>query len=452
MTHPSVMPATLEEPVAPSPPALRLHGRWLFLARGLWLVLAAGMLETWIFGLMAYSGVLRTVCPPSTVQCPLWQLTPANVLALRHLGLSVAAYANAFIAYEIVVSLVFILVGALIFWRKSHEWLGLVVSFLLLLFGTAGISDTLAVMPPAHTPAPLVALATASGICVAVLQWPGLGFFLVTFPTGRFVPRWSWAIVLLWVAQLAFFWIDSLGLIIWPVWLFIPVVGLTWGSTMVVQLYRYRRAYSPVERQQTKWLVFGVSVAVLIEVISSVAAILVPGLNAADSPYQLLSGFFAGLMFMAIPLALGTAILRYRLWDIDVIIRLTLIYGALTAILAAVYFGVVIAAQSLGEQLTGELSPPAWVIVLSTLLIAALFNPLRHLLQTVIDRRFYRSKYDAVRTLEAFAMTLRTELDLAELSAHLLDVVQETMQPTHVSLWLRGDSPPETPGPPERHP
>jgi hypothetical protein len=202
------------------------------------------------------------------------------------------------------------------------------------------------------------------------------------------------------------------------------------GFGLGAVVLRYRGG-SEVERQQIKWLVFGCAVF---------AAVYVPSLWLAwggtswafSSAWQVL--FVPGLM--AIPLSIAMAILRYRLWDIDVIIRRTLVYSVLTALLGLMYFGSVLALQALLRGVSGGETPV--VIVLSTLLIAALAAPLRRRVQAVIDRRFYRRKYDAARTLAAFGEQARDETDLERLSARLRGVVEETVQPESVGLWLRG--------------
>src|SRR5260221_14355561 len=173
----------------------------------------------------------------------------------------------------------------------------------------------------------------------------------------------------------------------------------------------------------------------MVEVLNLVIGGLVPAFNQPDSPYRLTRATMTIIFFLLIPPSIGIAILRYRLWDIDVLINRTLVYGTLTVILTVVYVGLVIGLQALLRGIISQDNSVA--IVISTLAIAALFQPLRHRLQRVIDRRFYRSKYDAAKIVAAFSATLRQEVDLDQLSEQLVAVVQETVQPTFVSLWLR---------------
>ena len=193
------------------------------------------------------------------------------------------------------------------------------------------------------------------------------------------------------------------------------------------------------EREQIKWLAFGASLLGL-----GFSTYAIPGTiwqgdaGGANPLWAKLLEDAVTLSFAGIPVAVGIAILRYRLYEIDLIINRTLVYGALTATLVAVYVGNVVLLQEALRALIGHESQLA--VVASTLLIAALFNPLRHRIQTFIDRRFYRKKYDAAKTLEAFSAKLRDETDLAALSDDLVGVVKETMQPAHVSLWLRPDT------------
>ena len=149
----------------------------------------------------------------------------------------------------------------------------------------------------------------------------------------------------------------------------------------------------------------------------------------------------AVLGFAGVLVAIGFAVLKYRLYDIDLLINRTLVYGSLTTMLVAVYFGSVATTQAILRALTGQTEQPQLAIVVSTLVIAALVNPLRRRIQSFIDRRFYRRKYDARKTLEDFSARLRDETDLETLNGDLADVIRETMQPAHVSLWLRPNRP-----------
>jgi hypothetical protein len=192
---------------------------------------------------------------------------------------------------------------------------------------------------------------------------------------------------------------------------------------------RFRRARG-IERQQLKWFVYAMAIGACGGVCVTLVVFLPLAINLVGSVWF--------LMTVGMPIAAGIAILRYRLYDIDIIIKRTLVYGSLTAILATFYFGLVIGAQTLTQALTGkQAGQQPVVIVLSTLLIAALFQPLRTRLQRWIDRRFYRSRYNAAKLVAAFSVALRSEVDLAHLNEHLLTVIEETMRPASVSLWLR---------------
>jgi hypothetical protein len=202
---------------------------------------------------------------------------------------------------------------------------------------------------------------------------------------------------------------------------------------------RYRRSRGE-EREQIKWIAFAASVVGLLYLITMVSSLTYSGpWGAAGTPLWLGLLQQASLVsFTAVPITVGFAVLKYRLYDIDLLINRTLVYGSLTATLVVLYFGGIVVLQGVFVALTGEKSTLA--IVASTLLIAALFTPLRRRIQSFIDRRFYRRKYDARKTLEAFSAKLRDETDLDRLGVDLVEIVSETMQPAHASLWLRRDS------------
>jgi hypothetical protein len=256
--------------------------------------------------------------------------------------------------------------------------------------------------------------------------------FLYFFPDGRPVPRWMGvpavagsALIAIW-DNIFFGWGGPFGGIL----MYILALG-----GVAAQVYRYRRASNRPQRQQTKWLVFGVVVGASAITLYSVVEVFVPAITRPGSLVYLFVTPLAYLSFIAIPLAIGFAILRYRLYDIDILINRTLVYSLLTGTLALLYWSTVVLLQGLFRPLFGQGNDLA--IVVSTLVIAALFMPLRRRIQSFIDRRFYRRRYDAARTLAAFSGTVRDEVDLNRLTDRLVEAVEETMQPAHVSLWLR---------------
>src|SRR5215212_5353345 len=273
--------------------------------------------------------------------------------------------------------------------------------------------------------------------------------YLLLFPTGRLPSRrWRWlawlivAFVLAGVITSAVSpgaYLGSLGPIRNPLgmegftniykailYTLSPVLFLAAALSVFMRL---RRSVG-VERQQIKWLAYAAGGLAIV-------SILIITTIALDTPrwYEWVANAILVAVTPGVPIAIGIAILRYRLYDIDLLINRTLVYGSLTLTLVALYFGGIVVLQRVFVVLTGQQSTLA--VVASTLLIAALFHPLRRRIQFFIDRRFYRSKYDARKTLEAFSSRLRDETDLEALSGDLVGVVRETMQPAHVSVWLR---------------
>jgi hypothetical protein len=302
-------------------------------------------------------------------------------------------------------------------WRKSYDWFGLFLTFTFLIVGGGStfIEPLLERLP---------GLAGVTNLMGSV-GWQLMFILFYVFPDGHFVPRWTRWMPLVWLAanlvnQMSALWV-GMGLVL---------------TTVASQVYRYGWRSTPLQKQQTKWLVAALVVTMLF-LITLAPGIFEPPPDEALGVRlvgALLGGTFFRAIFLLFPAAILIAILRYRLWDIDVIIRKTLVYSVLTALLALIYFGGVVLVQQLTRSITASSD---LAIAVSTLIIAALFFPLRRRVQSAIDRRFYRRKYDAAKTLAAFGVTVRDEVELDKLTAELLNVVNETMQPESISLWLK---------------
>ncbi len=416
----------------------RRRGWWVVVARTAYMVLTGTAIFLFVFSLPVYYAQMQIICPTLPGCSFTGQLSRGTLPWLQSVHISVSAYAASLLALATIHALLSLIIGVVIVWRlwgKSNEVLGLLTSFVLILGGTiANANGDFTNFSPAS---PLfIDIVGAIGF---FLYWPAVGIFLLTFPTGRFAPRWTWIVILLWIIQIPLY-----GLLAHEAspLLFAAERLLVYGSSFAVLSWRYRHLYSHVQRQQTKWLLYGPVPFYLLYLLYG-ALQSIPALNTPDSLYLVVGPILILLVHILVPLAVGIALLRYRLWDADLLIKRTLVYGTLSVSLALIYVGLIIGLQALVSALTGQISQSPVVIVISTLAIAALFQPLRHRIQNIIDRRFYRSKYDATRTLAAFSATLRDEVDLEQLREHLLAVVQETMQPAHVSLWLRQPQHPE---------
>ena len=407
----------------------------MLLARVVWGLIAALAVGLFIIGIPAEFALLHIPC--ATVNCPTGQLSPSGLRALEGLGLSRDSFAAYTVAMDIIFAAVCSAVALLIFWRRSDDRMGLLVSVALLTFGTATFVFTMEALAVRHP---------AWGAPTSLLHFLGaasFGLFLYLFPDGQFVPRWTRWVVLVWIAW-------QLPRYFFPDWYLNPD-PYTWhaltntavwlgalGTAIYSQGYRYRRTAIAAQRQQIKWVVFGISAALAIFLGVSLArgAFASEPMSPATLLVYLIGDTLIGyLALLLIPVSIGLAVLRYHLFDIDIIINRTLVYVTLTVILAVLFEGTIVVLQYLFRLLTDQESEIA--VVASTLAIAAVFEPLRRRIQGVVDRSFYRSKYDARKTLEAFSARLRKETDLDALNDELMQVARETMQPAHVSLWLR---------------
>ena len=350
---------------------------------------------------------------------------------------------------ELVLALALVLFGwfgALIVSRQPSQPIGWILCALAGTLALLGFANEYAIYglithPGAAPGAAALAWFTTWAIAIPLGL---LAALLLLFPTGRAPsPGWRWW---LWVAGIAnLLWVLS-ALEVWPqrgadlLRLDYPdpdgvlfMVGATVSPVAVLAagvsvLVRFRGARG-IERQQIKWLLYAVLTMIL------GYPLLIVSLAALGSTSELAGDVSVSLLVTPVPLAMGLAILKFRLYDIDRLINRTLVYGLLTAILGLLYAGAVLLLGELFGGMGGK--PPSWAVAGVTLAVAALFQPARHRIQAVVDRRFNRRKYNAARTVEHFSAQLRDEVDLDALSAELLAVVNQTMQPTQSSLWLR---------------
>lgn len=367
---------------------------------------------------------LHTVCRSA---CHSGQPNVATARTLHSLGISLQAFAVFSVARDAVVTLIWAGVGGLIILLRPRDRGPVIAAFFLLLF-TMNAQNAVAL------PSGLEPFVAFTGFVAG----SALIVFGLVFPDGRFVPRW-----MRWVA--AGLILSVAGTTIIPPSLVDPnrlpgivqILPLLLGIVIILgsQVYRYRRVSSWEQQQQTKWALLGLGVALVGLAVLSLGYGVVPDANRHGSFYDVASYTDFPLATTAIPISIGIAMLRSRLWDVDRVINRALVYGSLTLLLAALYVGGVVLLQSIFRAVSGQGTGLA--VAISTLAIAALFQPLRRELQAFIDRRFYRRKYDAARTLARFSERVRDDVDLDELTGDILSVVQETMQPAHASLWFR---------------
>jgi len=405
-----------------------LHGHWLLLARCIGAFLAVFLLAFFLVNLPMYFAQLQMVCVHAL--CPHWQLTPANARAIQNAGLSVNLYAIFSLALSLFSALVWFAVAAFIAWRKSNDWMALLTSLFLVTIEVLLFSG--GPLPPLEYSSSAWHVPT-----IALFLLVSMLYLLVfsLFPNGRFVPGW-----MPWIVAAQF----VLGAIVLCLptsfstngILFTPLTTTLLLSAWVIiiggQIYRYQRVSSPIERQQTKWVVLGLIVGPVMGSLYYFSPLIFPSLSGSGSLYFLLLNPVFTIAALFTPLCFGIALLRYRLWDIDVIINRTLVYGTLTVSIVALYTLVVVGLGAL-LQARGNLL----ISLLATGLVAVLFQPLRERLQRVVNRLMYGERDTPYRVISRLGQRLETTLVPNDVLPTIVETVAQALKLPYVAITLK---------------
>jgi len=411
-----------------------LHGQRLMVVRLLWLSIAGVVLVLCALGVPVHFESLRTVCAVARCRV-IEQLTPENFQALHNAGLSLDFYATYVVIFQTSCALIWFLVGIVIFWRKSDDWMALFVA-LFLVTNAAGVSSTVG---PLATFSPVWQWPVQS---LGVLSTASLGLFFYLFPDGRFVPRWTRWLAGLWIASQVIF-------LLFPSFLFPTIqLGLTafsplpWnilffgfiGSMLFAQVYRYRWVSGPAQRRQTKWVIFGVSFSL----IGFVAILILSTFAQAHSTSGTHPFFFGGIIGylcqILIPLSIAIAVLRSQLFDIEVLINRTLVYGMLTVCVVGTYIILVIGLGTLFRS-----SENFIISLFATALVAVLFQPLRERLQRRVNRFMYGERDVPYQVLASLGQRLEATLESSTVLPMIVETVALALKLPYAAIRIQQD-------------
>ncbi len=392
----------------------RLGEHWLIPVRIVIVIVAVLALAVFFFGVLFSFAQFRTVCTPP--YCIDGQLTLESAQALQALGFSLDAYAIMNVVFLVVQALVFYFIAAVIFWKRSDEWLTVIVVLFFLAAPTNSLNQPVAAMPPVFQGA------------LAWVQYLGIATFILIgflFPNGRFVPRWTipFAAGLLLIIAIQTYFPE----ITWP-----PGPIGTFVLLAFAQIYRYRKVSSREQRQQTKWFVLGLTGTALINIVYHLLPLFFPLLAQQNTLYAFISGTISAFSFLLIPLTIGFAILRYKLWDIDIIINRTLVYGTLTLSIVGLYVLVVV---SLGTLLQGRAN--LVISLLATGLIAVIFQPLRLLLQRAVNRLMFGERDNPYYVISHLGQQLETTLVPDAVLPMIVETVTQALKLPYAAITLK---------------
>ncbi len=400
---------------------------WLRLSRILWstcLLLGVGL---FVGGLPTYFASLHQVISSVNLNDLGAQLTPQDVKALHAVSLSLDVYAWVTLSIYLLLLLVYVLVGTVLFWRAASNRVALLASFSLILFPLALGGQIVDLLPPVWT------IPTE---CARFIGSACLGLFFYVFPGGRFVPRFTRWLAVAWVVYWAWeIFFPALPNIPPFSWLALLILLGLLASQLMLQIYRYRRMSTPTERQQTKWVVFGIVISFgAIFLAQAVLIVVLPLLLPVDPLITSGGQTLTILLLLLFPLSIGFAVLRYHLWDIDHIINRTLVYGLLTACVIGLYV-LIVGGLSTAFQIQGNL-----VISLgATALIAVLFQPLRNWLQRSINRLMYGERDDPYRILSRLGQRLEGTLAPEQVLPTIVQTTAQALKLPYVAVTLKQD-------------
>jgi signal transduction histidine kinase len=412
---------------SPSTTVIRLSGRTLVVARSLWLIVCVTAALLFLFAL-----------PFRWAQ--LTHPSPTNLANLAALGIAPTFFAAYTIFWEIVIAAPYAIVGFIIFWRCGDERIALLASLFLVVFGVGSgtITPTIGALVGMHPTLDLLLHAFPA------IAWSGFGVFFYMFPNGQFVPGWTRWLVPIWVLM-CILWnftpASPIAPVNWPTWLFMPILLSIWASWVVSQVYRYRRVSNALERQQTKWIVFAIAVIFLANMILIVGHLFMPGfdfMSVLEQPtpqsfaFMLISWVAINPAMVSLPIAIAFSIMRYRLWDIDLFINRTLVYGALTAFVIAFY---VLVVGGLGALFQSGGS--VFLSLFATGVIALLINPLRLRLQQFVDRLMYGERDNPYKVLSQLSQHLESTLTADSVLSTIVKTIAQTLKLPYAAIMLR---------------
>ena len=424
--------ALSEEQLHEEQQAVKIGGKALWVARIVWLLLFYLLFTTWLDGIPDTFRALKVICYDG-VDCWSWAATtPLRLEAIQSYNISLQQYAISQVMLFVGASLLYWIVGLFLFWKRSNEPFSLMVSYMLISLGSGGPSFVLA---SALDDVDVPLLIELIGTLALLVQFLLIMLFLLTFPDGRFKPKWSKWLLTLIIWNYVVWLVPSdnpLNILNWPSLLAASHLLIVFGSPVLVQIYRYRRFHNSIEKQQFKWVIFSFGLTLLLTFFFDGIIRLI---DTGGNTVQLLEGAFTSVLFVPLPIGLAFAILRYRLWDIDIIVNRTLVYGLLTTLLIVIYSLIV---SSLGLLVQHE--DNFVVSLVGAGVIAVIFQPLRTRIQRTINHWIFGQRDEPLAVMIELGKSLEMIASPEAALSHLVETTAKTLKLPYVAIQQNDQS------------